>query len=57
MRPYASGAAYQNYIDAELEDWEHAYYGSNLTRLRRIKHSYDPGDRFAFAQGVRPRAR
>jgi FAD/FMN-containing dehydrogenase len=53
MRPYASGAAYQNYIDAELGDWRQAYYGSNLARLRRIKRSYDPGDRFAFAQGVR----
>ena len=52
MRPYASGAAYQNYIDAELEDWERAYYGSNLALLRRIKGKYDPSNRFAFAQGV-----
>lgn len=53
MRPYASGAAYQNYIDAELVDAQQAYYGANLPRLRAIKHAYDPTDRFAFAQGVR----
>jgi FAD/FMN-containing dehydrogenase len=52
MHPWASGFAYQNYIDPELADWPHAYFGDNLPRLQAIKRRYDPEGRFAFAQGV-----
>lgn len=54
MRPYASGYAYQNYIDPELVAWEQAYYANNLSRLRMAKRAYDPRNAFAFAQGVAP---
>lgn len=54
MRPYASGAAYQNYLDPDLVDWQNAYYGSNLPRLEQIKAAYDPLDLFHFDQSIPP---
>jgi hypothetical protein len=52
MTPFMSNFAYQDYIDPELLDWRHAYYGSNYHRLVRIKHRWDPDNVFHFAQSI-----
>jgi hypothetical protein len=52
MRRYASGQAYQNYIDPELASWRQAYYGGNYGKLVAIKKKYDPAFLFKFPQAI-----
>ncbi|SOD85528.1 FAD-binding oxidoreductase [Streptomyces sp. Ag109_G2-15] len=52
MKPYASGAAYQNYTDPTLTNWRKAYYGDAVTRLGKVKKQYDPDRFFSYAQGL-----
>jgi FAD/FMN-containing dehydrogenase len=52
LAPYTNGGAYQNYIDPTLADWQHAYYGTNLRRLKSIRRRYDPDAVFNFAQAI-----
>jgi hypothetical protein len=53
MTPYVGNTAYVNYADAQLQDWETAYYGANYARLQRVKQRYDPEQLFTFPQAVR----
>lgn len=53
MRRYVLGGAYVNYCDMDLKNWETAYWGNNLSRLKAIKRRYDPLDLFHQGQGIR----
>jgi FAD/FMN-containing dehydrogenase len=52
VHPWGSGGVYPNFPDRDLQDWAHAYYGTNYDRLRRVKAAYDPDDFFRFHQSV-----
>ncbi|MBV7696876.1 FAD-binding oxidoreductase [Streptomyces sp. TRM70350] len=52
MRPYASGAAYQNYTDPTLKNWRTAYYGDAAARLTQLKRVYDPSRVFTYPQAL-----
>jgi FAD/FMN-containing dehydrogenase len=54
MWKYGNEESYQNFADPALENWEDAYYRSNIGGLRNVKHTYDPGELFTFPQAIRP---
>ncbi|MFG2713536.1 FAD-dependent oxidoreductase [Streptomyces goshikiensis] len=50
--PYSNGHSYVNFPDTELTNYADAYYGSNLSRLSRVKNKYDVYGFFTFPQAV-----
>lgn len=53
LEPYVDGA-YVNVPNAGVADWETAYWGAGVDRLRTIKAKYDPDNVFRFEQSIRP---
>jgi len=51
LSPYVNGA-YVNVPNAGMPDWERAYWGPNVERLRAVKAKYDPDNVFSFEQSV-----
>jgi FAD/FMN-containing dehydrogenase len=52
VHPWGSGGVYPNFPDPDLQDWAHAYHGTNYDRLRRVKAAYDPDGVFRFHQSI-----
>ncbi|MFJ8015613.1 FAD-binding oxidoreductase [Streptomyces sp. NPDC096339] len=52
LRPWASGSAYQNYVDPKLTGWREAYHGPNLARLEAARRRYDPDRLFRFPHAL-----
>src|SRR4051812_27100607 len=52
LAPLVGTGAYVNYLNPGQTDWAKAYYGVNLSRLRRVVRRYDPAGVFTFAQSV-----
>jgi FAD/FMN-containing dehydrogenase len=52
VHPWATGGVFPNFPDPDLEDWGHAYHGTNYDRLLEVKARYDPGNVFRFPQSL-----
>lgn len=53
LHRWGNGHVYQNYPEPDLADWDIAYYGDNLHRLRAVKAAYDPDGVFQYEQSLR----
>lgn len=53
LAPFVNGA-YVNVPNAGMPDWETAYWGPNVDRLRAVKAKYDPTNVFSFEQSIAP---
>jgi hypothetical protein len=45
-------AAYRNYPNSALKNWQQAYWGGNYARLQQLKKVYDPYGIFQYTQSV-----
>jgi FAD/FMN-containing dehydrogenase len=54
LAPYATGAAYPNFIGEEGADRVRASFGASHARLSEVKAVWDPGDLFRSTGHVRP---
>jgi FAD/FMN-containing dehydrogenase len=53
MLPYTRGA-YRDYCDRLIDNWQTAYFGENIARLKQVKQFYDPENLFRFEQSIPP---
>ncbi|MER5928836.1 FAD-binding oxidoreductase [Streptomyces sp. NPDC002054] len=51
-RSLATSAAYVNFPDPDLQNWQQAYYGPNYDRLVEVKRRYDPAGLFRYDQAI-----
>ncbi len=53
LTPMTGSGSYVNYLNAGQKNWGQAYYGKNLTRLRKVVTTYDPHGVLDYAQNAR----
>ncbi|MEU4796738.1 FAD-binding oxidoreductase [Streptomyces sp. NPDC023327] len=51
-RELCTDAAYVNFPDPDLHNWQHAYYSHNYERLVQVKHDWDPDGLFRYEQAI-----
>lgn len=49
---FTQPGSFQNWPYSDQKDWQQAYYGANLDRLRQVKRIYDPTNLFRYAQSI-----
>ena len=54
LHPHSAGAGYVNFLMDEDPGRVRAAYGTNLERLRRVKATYDPENRFRINHNIEP---
>ncbi len=53
LSPYVSPYAYANIVDYDLgHKYLKAYYGTHVSRLKKVKHKYDPENFFHWRQSI-----
>jgi FAD/FMN-containing dehydrogenase len=55
--PHTPRRSYQNFPNRAIPDWRQQYYGSNYSRLTKVKGRHDPDNVFRNPQSIRPRDR
>ncbi|CAE6473405.1 unnamed protein product [Rhizoctonia solani] len=45
-------AAYVNFTDPTIHNWQEAYYGENYSDLQKVKQEWDPYNFFKFRQSI-----
>ena len=48
-----TAGSYVNFPNSDLNNYESAYWGGNVTALRKVKRMYDPCNVFRFPQSIR----
>ena len=52
--PFSEEGGYVNFMAADDQDRVQANYGSSYERLREVKRTWDPDNRFRFNQNIIP---
>jgi hypothetical protein len=52
IKEYTSDYCFPNFIDYDIENYMHSYYGNNSDKLIDVKKKYDPNNIFRYKQSI-----